>query len=231
MIFHQAQKTKEKRWQLVFPIFLLVLAAGGLCGCRMPAADQESAPLAEEQSGPNAENAVAVPLEQKTIQRATQPEVDETAKVLPSETPEAAEDNDLDATYHDPELEFSFDYPGEWERGYEERGVRGGFFTFIDPERSPAEILAQVTLYRWDPIQDLEAYQQQRRTAWESSQADILEKEDWTWGDGVPGKTFQLESLEGEIVDVYLTFIGDYYLEFTTTSEFDTLAAVVSTLR
>ena len=213
------------RFKLVFLVLICGLAAAGLSGCRMPAAEQDSTQSVEQQEE---ERMIDEAAAAQDPTQTTQPTSTET---ILDETPELAEDNGLDAAYEDPELGFSFDYPGEWERGYEERGVRGGFFTFIDPEGSPAEILVQVTIYRWDPTQDLEAYQEKRRSAWESSQIEILDEADWSWKDGVPVKSFRLESLEGEIVDVYLTYTGDYYLEFTTTSEFETLEVIVSTLR
>ena len=91
--------------------------------------------------------------------------------------------------------------------------------------------MAQVTILNWDPKQDLEGFLEVRRTAWNSSGIEVLEETDWIWGEGIPGKTFLLKGLDGAASQVNLTYVADRYLEFSTSSEFEVLPAVVTTLR
>jgi hypothetical protein len=146
----------------------------------------------------------------------------------------------LDGIYQDPELGYGFNYPDNWKIAYQETQSRGGYLQFarndfeVDPNAGglPAEeILLQVAVYNWDPKGNLEAYLEQRLFAWENSGIAVSEEKRWEWGDGVPAVLFQIEGIEGDVAFVILTVVEDRYLEISTSTEYDVLSALGSTLR
>lgn len=150
---------------------------------------------------------------------------------LPPSEVVSGEEYPLEATYTNPDLGFSFDYPGEWQMGRQEEQSRGGFFQLVGPGGDPEDVRMQVTVLNWDPKQDLEAFLDVRRTAWENSGIEIRVEEEWTWAEEIPGKTILLESVDGSVSQVYFTYLGDRYLEFSTTSEHENLERILETLR
>lgn len=137
----------------------------------------------------------------------------------------------LEATYTHPDSLFSFDYPAEWQMGRQEEQSRGGFFQLIGPDGDLDDIRMQVTVLNWDPKQDLKAFLDVRRTAWDNSGIEIRVEEEWTWAEEIPGKTFLLEGADGSVSQVHFTYLGDRYLEFSTTSEYENLERILETLR
>lgn len=150
---------------------------------------------------------------------------------LPIPSVVSGEKNALKATYTNPDSGFSFDYPAEWQMGRQEEQSRGGFFQLIGPDGDLDDIRMQVTVLNWDPKQDLKAFLDVRRTAWDNSGVEIRVEEEWTWAEEIPGKTFLLEGADGSVSQVHFTYLGDRYLEFSTTSEYENLERILETLR
>lgn len=158
-------------------------------------------------------------------------QVQDTPTPVPKHTAASADDMALGATYTDPELGFAFDYPASWGVGRREQQSRGGFVQLIGSEGDLDDVRMQLTVLNWDPKQDLEAFLEVRRTAWESSGTEIQNENDWTWSGGVPGKTFRLQGVDGALSQVHFTYLEDRYLEISTTSEYQALEAIIATLR
>ena len=93
----------------------------------------------------------------------------------------------LGSTYTDAELGLAFDYPAAWRIERQEQQSRGGFVQLIGSEGDLDDVRMQLMVLNWGPKQDLEAFLEVRRTAWESSGGEIQKESDWTWADGVPG--------------------------------------------
>jgi hypothetical protein len=161
----------------------------------------------------------------------------------PTETPVAVEETEptpeFSNTYRDEDLGFAFDYPGEWAVAYQEEQSRGGFFQFAregfqpDPDAGglpEQEILMQLTVLNWDPKGDLEAFLEVRRQAWDSSGIEAVSEETWSWGGEIPAMTFTLKGIDGQQSLVIFTYVGDRYLVFSTTMDFQIVMDIARTL-
>jgi hypothetical protein len=132
------------------------------------------------------------------------------------------------ATFRSDPLGFEFDYPVEWTVSDQGQiGDRGSTTQFLDGER----VAMQMTIYLWDPQNDLAAYLEQRKGAWNASGMTLLAEEDWLLAEGHPAAAFTLETVEGEIAYFFLTTIGDRYLELSGSPQTELVAAVAHTVR
>lgn len=147
---------------------------------------------------------------------------------------------ELTRTYQDEDLGYAFDYPDSWTVAHQEGQSRGMFIQFAredfptDPDSGgvpPEEILLQFTVLNWEPEQDLDAFMEVRRTAWESSGAEVISEEWWTWGGETPAVTVVVEGIDKEQSLSAFTYTGDRYLAFSGTGQFSVLEAIARTLR
>lgn len=157
---------------------------------------------------------------------------------VPTEEPEPTAE--LSNTYRDEDLGFAFDYPGGWAIAYQEGQSRGRFFQFAREDFQPdpdagglpeGEILLQVTVLNWDPKEDLEAFLEVRRQAWDSSGIEVLAEERWSWDGEIPAATFILKGIDGQQSLIIFTYAGDRYLTFSTTDDFQVVEDAAHTLR
>lgn len=162
----------------------------------------------------------------------------------PTETPVAADEAEPAAgfsnTYRDEDLGFAFDYPGEWAVAYQEGQSRGSFFQFAREDFQPdpnagglpaGEMLMQLTVLNWDPKGDLGAFLEVRRQAWDSSGIEVVSEGTWSWDGEIPAVTFILEGVDGEQSLLAMTYVGDRYLVFSSTADFQIVEDVAHTLR
>ena len=89
----------------------------------------------------------------------------------------------------------------------------------------------QMTLYQWDPQNDLTAYISQRKTAWLASGMTLLVEEDWLLDDGRPAVSFVLQSQAGDDAFFFFTPMADRYLELSGDQDMDLLQAIAGTVR
>ncbi|MFT3895804.1 MAG: hypothetical protein QM730_29650 [Anaerolineales bacterium] len=79
---------------------------------------------------------------------------------------------------------FALDYPADWTATQSVVGDRGSQTVLSKPELADAaelpagETRVTVTVNQWDPKNDLAAYVDTRKTAWESSGFMVLEEEE-----------------------------------------------------
>lgn len=173
-----------------------------------------------------------------------------TATIFPSLTPEALDPTPLAPTlestdkppriYHNEEMGFAFAYPEDWVVAYQEGQSRGTYIQFThsdyepDPESSglaPEEILMQVTVLNWDPEQDLDAFLDVRRQAWDSSGAEVISEATWSWGDGIPAVTVIVKGIDGAQSLFVFTYVRDRYVVFSGTDHFSLVESTARTLR
>lgn len=122
---------------------------------------------------------------------------------------------------------FALDYPEGWTVSETVIGERGTQIQFLSsPELAEAATIpsgsTRVTavIYQWDPKNDLNAYVQQRKTAWEASGFTVLEENALTLELGLPAVEFTVQTPESQVVylvaalqDQYLVVSGEGDLE------------------
>lgn len=121
-------------------------------------------------------------------------------------------------TYVNETIGFALDYPLEWVQNESVVGSRTTQVVFVSsPELFDASTLPEggsrlsLTIYDWDPKNDLAAYVEKTKTAWDASGFIILEEEAITLDLGLAAVRFTVQT--PELTSVYLiTTIGDKYL-------------------
>lgn len=157
----------------------------------------------------------------------------------PSETPAPAPSFDA-TTYRDEAAGFTFDYPAGWTTDGGEQQSRGSYVQFyswnwqpgeaIDPLPAGGTVLT-VTNQLWDPKNDLEAFIEQRKMAWEASGIKITSEERLTLAGDRPAAEFTVQAVDGAQAYFLLTTNGDEYLVFSGNGDLTLLAEIAHTLR
>ena len=143
-------------------------------------------------------------------------------------------------TYRDDEAGFEFDYPAGWAFDPGEHQSRGYYVQFyswdwkpgdpIDPLPAGGTILS-VTVQRWDPKNDLEAFVNQRKLAWGASGISILSEERLTLAGDRPSAQFTVQGVDGSQAFFLLTTNGENYLVLSGDGDLGLLADIAHTLR
>jgi hypothetical protein len=132
------------------------------------------------------------------------------------------------STYRNDVLGFAFDYPARWiPSDLVAIGDRADQVEFTAPE---GQVLSLV-IYRWDPVGDLQAYLDHRKSAWDASGMTVLVDESLTLASGWPGASLILKNQDGSLWYVGYVPVGDRYLEFSSSASYDLLRAIVTTVR
>lgn len=144
------------------------------------------------------------------------------------------------ATYQDTTNNFEFDYPAGWAFDSGEHQSRGYYVQFYswdwhpdDPIDSPppeGTVLA-VTVQFWDPKNDLEAFTNQRKLAWDSSGISILSEEQLFLAGDRPAVQFTVQGIDGSQGFFLLTTNGENYLVLSGNGDLSLLAEIARTLR
>jgi hypothetical protein len=144
------------------------------------------------------------------------------------------------SVYRDDVAGFEFDYPANWTVGPIEQYSRGGITAFTSwsrpddvlPDETPAgETRLDVTVQLWDPVNDLDAFVQQRRRALEGSGMVILSQETWALTDGRAAEVFVLEAGNGYQAFYFFSTIGEKYLVLSGDGDLVLLAEIAGTVR
>lgn len=162
-----------------------------------------------------------------------------TALPAPTETPVPAPAFEA-ATYRDEAAGFEFDYPAGWSFDGGEGGSRGSYVQFyswdwvpgdlIDPLPAGETILT-VTVQLWDPRNDLQAFTEQRKLAWEASGNSLLSEEPITLAGDRSAAQFTVQNTDGTQAYFLFTTTGEQYLVFSGSGDLNLLAAIAHTLR
>jgi hypothetical protein len=131
------------------------------------------------------------------------------------------------ATYRNEAAGFEFDYPAAWVPDQQVFGPRGSGVQFMPSEDTWLTVM--VTL--WDPKNDLDAFVEQRRTGWSSSQATILSEEELTLAGGRRAVSFVVEGVDGIEAFYMFTTLGEDYLLLSGAGDHDLLAEIARTIR
>jgi hypothetical protein len=162
-----------------------------------------------------------------------------TALPAPTETPVPSPAFEA-VTYRDETAGFEFDYPAGWaiDAGEEySRGSNVQFFSWdwkpgdpIDP-LLPGRTVLSVTLQDWDPKNDLEAFIDQRKLAWDSSGISIITEERPLLSGDRPAAQYTVQGVDGAQAYFLFTTLGEQYLSFSGSGELALLAEIAHTLR
>ncbi|HLB65140.1 MAG TPA: hypothetical protein VJJ46_09875 [Anaerolineales bacterium] len=203
-------------------VLLVILAAAVLSAC------------SGSGTVPTAEPTLVATEPPATEPMATEPPVAEPTPTLPTgpsfET----------TTYRDETSGFEFDYPAGWFVGPIEQYSRGGITAFTSWERPtdvfpdetpPGETRLDATVQLWDPQGNLQAFVEQRMTAWEASGIGVLSQEEWTLSDGRLARSFAVAGADGAQGYFFFTTIGDNYLVLSGSGDLALLAEIAHTVR
>jgi hypothetical protein len=122
---------------------------------------------------------------------------------------------------------FALDIPSGWTINEVVVGSRGTQIQFLSkPELADAAVIPEgetrvnATIYQWDPKNDLAAYVEHRKTAWEASGFTIVEEQQLTLELGLPAVLFTVQTpntpslfLFAALQDTYLEISGEGNLE------------------
>ena len=135
---------------------------------------------------------------------------------------ESAEEQDLSfiaAEYLEESAGIIIRYPEDWSISPREQiGERGAQAALLSAG-STLEQVAEggsriiITTYTWDPKNDLAAYVNQRRLAWEASGFEILSEESFSLAEGRVVQFFRVKTGEGGEVFFAFTNAGEDYLQ------------------
>ena len=196
---------------LIMPLFLALAACAG-----------QSTAVPETPLAPTA-------TEQATAPQPTPEPTAAATEQLPAQT-EAPPEPALSfepATYEDELAGFELDYPAEWQLSDQQvLGDRGSQALLT----SNGEPRLAITVYLWDPKNDLDAYVDHRRQAWSGSGFSILLEEPLVLEGGHPAMRFVVQTAEGEQAFFFFTTIGERYLELSGTGDPALLAKIAQTV-
>lgn len=135
---------------------------------------------------------------------------------------------------------FEFKYPAGWSFDSGEGLSRGYYIQFfswnwipgdsIDPMPAGGSSLT-VTVQFWDPMNDLEAFINQHKMAWDASGISILSEERLTLAGDQSAADCIVQGTDGTQAFIMLTASGEKYLVLSGTGNLKLLAEIAHTLQ
>jgi hypothetical protein len=139
--------------------------------------------------------------------------------------------------YQDQINGFQLDYPAGWTvLPNTQIGPRGSQAQLLSPGATP-QALAEgdtnlsVTVYLWDPKNDLAAYVTHRRTAWEGGGFTIVRESKGDLMDGRKEMDFVVRAPDGQPAYFLFTNLGENYLEIAGEGGISLVEEIAHTLR
>jgi hypothetical protein len=139
--------------------------------------------------------------------------------------------------YTDDANAFKLDYPADWTLVPNVIiGSRGSQAQLFSPGTTAETLSAggtrvTITVYDWDPKNDLKAYVDQRKIAFESSGSTITQEVSDKLTDGRGETHFILKSTGNEPTYVFIATIGEKYLQISGEGDLNLVDAIAHTLR
>jgi len=192
---------------------LLILAGLLLAGCADPGASITDTPLPPTAAAPP----TAVP----PTATPAPPAATATTAPLPQHPFEPA-------TYRAESAGFELEYPASWTpSGETVLGDRGSAIQFAEL----GEPRLDATILSWEPVNDLAAFVDTRKQAWDASGFTVQSAEELVLEGDHKAASFVVQTPEGERVFFLLTPLGGRYLQLSGSGDIDLLKAIASTLR
>ena len=119
---------------------------------------------------------------------------------------------------------------------YEQIGSRGGQAQVYSPGSTAETLIAggtrfTISVFDWDPKNDLPAYVNQRKTAWDASGQLIISESEGVLADGRKEMHFIVESPQKEQTYFLYTTIGERYLQIAGDGDLALLEEIAMTVR
>jgi hypothetical protein len=141
-------------------------------------------------------------------------------------------------TYINEAVGFAIDYPAQWTAQKTMLGERGSQALLLStPEIADLQTLPEGTtsvvmvVNQWDPKNDLAAFVDVRKTAWEASGFTILDEEPLTLDLGLAAVRFTVQTADGVTVLFQFAAIGDQYLTISGEGDLALVAEIMNYLR
>jgi hypothetical protein len=160
-----------------------------------------------------------------------------TSTAVPSETPAVPQPSFAAATYRDEANGFELDYPAGWSLSPDTQiGSRGSQAQLFSPGATAEQLPAGatrigITVYLWDPKNDLAAYVDHRKVAWQSGTQTIEAQQEGELADGRHEFDFIVRGADGATAFFLFTTLGDRYLEISGDGDLTLIREVALTLR
>jgi hypothetical protein len=194
------------------PMLLLLAACSGAPAATTPA-------VTEQLPTPEVTTVLPTPAATEPVEQPTP-----AATAGPEETPLPFEA----AAFRDETLGFQFDYPAAW--NLENLGALGDRGAGLQLTEG-GEVRMNVTVLRWDPVNDLDAFVATRQQAWSASGFEVLSEEDVTLPSGHRAARFVIQTPDGERALFFFAALADRYLEMNGTGDLELVGQVTQTLR
>jgi hypothetical protein len=141
------------------------------------------------------------------------------------------------AVYKDDANGFELDYPSDWSVSPNTViGSRGSQAQLLSPGATAEQLpvgasRVGITVYLWDPKNDLAAYVDHRKLAWQSGTQTIESQEDGALAGGRQEVDFIVSGADGARAFFLLTTLGDRYLEIAGEGNLELTREIARTLR
>ena len=140
-------------------------------------------------------------------------------------------------TYVNEAAGFALEYPAGWTVQEMVVGPRGTQVQFLSaPELIDAETLPggatrlSVTLYDWEPKNDLAAYIANMKTAWDASGFAVLSEEQLTLESGLPAGQLTIQTSGAQVIFL-VAALSDQYLVLSGEGNLDLVKEIAGTVR
>jgi hypothetical protein len=143
-------------------------------------------------------------------------------------------------TYQDEAAGFSFDYPKGWMLesstiGDRASGVQLTSWTYptgqIPAETPPGGSRLDVVVQLWEPKGNLQAFSEQRKSAWDASGMRIVSEEELRLSGGRTARHFVVQGADGAQGYFLFTTLGENYLVFSGNGDLALLSKIAQSLR
>lgn len=133
---------------------------------------------------------------------------------------------------------FALDYPVGWTVTQSEIGVRGSQSVLLsvpqaneDGSLPAGATRIAITVNQWDPKNDLAAFVETRKVAWDSSGFTILDEEPVTLELGLAAVRLTTQTPEGLTTAWLIAAVGDQYLTLSGEGDLDLAQQIMLRLR
>ena len=140
-------------------------------------------------------------------------------------------------TYINNTVGFALDYPAGWTVNEAVLGDRGSEVQFLSsPDLATASVIPEgatrvtATIYQWDPKNDLAAFIDHQKSAWDASGFTILEEEPRTLELGLAATQFTIQTADSSYVTL-ITALGDRYVVLSGEGNVDLVKEIVGRVR
>lgn len=141
-------------------------------------------------------------------------------------------------TYVDETVGFALDYPADWTVTETKVGDRGSQTVLLSTpeiadmaELPEGETRVSITVYQWDPKNDLAAFVDSRKNAWDASGFTVVEEEDIQLDLGLAAKQFVIQTPDGKQALFLFAALSDQYVSISGEGDMELVKEIASRLR